>query len=166
MGRALHFSSTLLPCPLLAQVQESSLFWAYERVQPELRCLFSGRRRMEISEDIHLRPKQPTLHNLPCPSHPCPMAHVCACEAAAAPPLAAFLDGRSAISQHHLGMIRKLAPHSLSPSHFLTRSRLLLYAPLSLPELRWEIRENLKKQNNSKSQNDNYETAIATSIPK
>ena len=165
MGRALHFSSSLLPCPLLAQVQESPLFWAYERVQPELRCLFFSGQRMEISEDIHLRPKQPTLHNLPCPSHPCPMAHVCACEAAA-PPLAAFLDGRSAISQHHLGMIRKLAPLPLSPSHFLTRSRLLLYASLSLPELRWEIREKLKKQNNSDKKNDNYEIAIATSIPK
>ena len=121
-----------------------------------LNCCASLLRRMEIRGDIHLRPKQPTLHNLPpslppprcpCPSHPCPMAHVCVRGAPRGPsaPLhfwmaVAAMAAAAAISHHHLGMIRKLALPLIS-----SLARAPSYAPLSLPELRRGIFKKLSE---------------------
>ena len=126
MGRALHFSFFLPTRPAADRSRSKGplpLFWACECSTPLAAVVL----RREISGDIHLRPKQPTLHNLPelCPPAvaarpaqpilppPCPMAHVWL-------HLGPRRRRRCAISHHHLENDKKaraLLPLSLPLMH-------------------------------------------------
>ena len=111
-----------------------------------LNCCASLHWRMEIRGDIHLQPKQPTLHNLPTylpfsvPTHA--QWRMCACGPSSAP--AAFLDGRGRQGRY-LASPSWNDKKARSPFSSPRSLALASHAPLSLPELRRGMFKKLSK---------------------
>lgn len=152
MGCALHFSSSPVPVPARTL---HCLFFGHAG-ECSLNCCASLHWRMEIRGDIHLQPKQPTLHNLPTylpfsvPTHA--QWRMCACGPSSAP--AAFLDGRGRQGRY-LASPSWNDKKARSPSHLLAR----LLAPLMHHShyLNY-VEEYLKNSQNSGKPGRNYKT--------